>query len=53
MLINHVDLRRTVGPGGFDAVQVGELVAVIAWVGRGQLARDHGRTSTDDKRRRL
>lgn len=52
MLINHVDLGGAVGPGGFDAFLVGELVAVTARAGGRQLARHHGRTTTDDKRRR-
>ena len=52
MLINHIDLRRTVRPGGFDAVLIGELVAIIAWAGRRQLARHHGRTASHGKLRR-
>lgn len=52
MLINHIHLARTVRPGGFDAILVSELVAITARLGRRQGAGHHGRTATDDKRRR-
>ena len=52
MLINHVDLRGTVRPGGFGAVLICELIAVSERAGRWQMAGHHGRTATDDKRRR-
>jgi len=52
LLINHINLRRALGPRGFGALLIGEQVAVMVWAGRWQLAWHHGRTATDDKRRR-
>lgn len=51
MLVNHVDLGSTVGPGGFGAVLICELISVSERAGRRQMAGHYGRTATDDKRR--